>query len=119
MGWELIPLLQLSPQSYIKKLWSEVIEPTTEGMKKDGIEFTGFLYAGLMIDKNNNIKTLEFNCRMGDPETQPILFRLKSDLFEILLYAANKNINQITKLNGRQGSAITVVMCCKKLSQPT
>jgi phosphoribosylamine--glycine ligase len=92
-----------------RKIMSEVIEPTTEGMKKDGIEFTGFLYAGLMIDKDNNIKTLEFNCRMGDPETQPILFRLKSDLFEILLAAANKDIKNY-KAKWEPGSAITVVI---------
>ena len=91
-----------------KRIMNEIIEPTINGMKKDGIEFTGFLYAGLMIDKDNNIKTLEFNCRMGDPETQPILFRLKSDLFEILLAATNKNIeNYNTKWDN--DSAITVV----------
>ena len=92
-----------------RKIISEVIKPTTEGMKKDGIEFTGFLYAGLMIDKDNNIKTLEFNCRMGDPETQPILFRLKSDLFEILLAAANKDIKNY-EAKWEDGSAITVVI---------
>jgi len=94
------------------KIMNEVIVPTIEGMKKDGIEFTGFLYAGLMIDNNNQIKTLEFNCRMGDPETQPILFRLKSDLFEILLAAANKKI-QNYKAEWDEGSAITVVIAAK------
>ena len=92
-----------------RKIMSEVIEPTTKGMKNDGIEFTGFLYAGLMIDKDNNIKTLEFNCRMGDPETQPILFRLESDLFEILLAAADKDIKNY-KAKWEPGSAITVVI---------
>jgi len=91
---------------------NEVIIPTIEGMKSDGIEFTGFLYAGLMIDNNNQIKTLEFNCRMGDPETQPILFRLKSDLFEILLAAANKKIENY-KADWEEGSAITVVIAAK------
>ena len=91
-----------------KRIMNEIIEPTINGMKKDGIEFTGFLYAGLMIDKDNNIKTLEFNCRMGDPETQPILFRLKSDLFEILLAAANKNIENYN-IKWDNDSAITVV----------
>ena len=91
-----------------RKIMDEVIKPTAEGMKKDGIEFTGFLYAGLMIDKENNIKTLEFNCRMGDPETQPILFRLKSDLFEILLAASDKNIKNY-KAKWDDGSAITIV----------
>ena len=97
----------VTPQLH-QKIMNEVITPTIEGMKKDGIEFTGFLYAGLMIE-NNEIKTLEFNCRMGDPETQPIIFRLKSDLFEILLAAANKNIENY-KAEWDEGSAITVVI---------
>jgi phosphoribosylamine--glycine ligase len=62
----------------------EVILPTIRGMEKDGIPFTGFLYAGLMIDGQGKVKTLEFNCRMGDPETQPILARLKSDWVDVL-----------------------------------
>jgi phosphoribosylamine---glycine ligase len=62
----------------------EVILPTIRGMKKDGIPFTGFLYAGLMIDAQGHPKTLEFNCRMGDPETQPIMMRLKTDLVDVL-----------------------------------
>lgn len=65
----------------------EVILPTIRGMEKDGIPYTGFLYAGLMIDEQGRPKTLEFNCRMGDPETQPIMMRLKSDLVEVLLAA--------------------------------
>ncbi len=62
----------------------EVILPTIRGMEKDGIPFTGFLYAGLMIDAHGQVKTLEFNCRMGDPETQPIMARLKSDWVDVL-----------------------------------
>ncbi len=62
----------------------EIILPTLRGMEKDGIEYTGFLYAGLMVDRAGQVKTLEFNCRLGDPETQPILMRLKSDLLEVL-----------------------------------
>lgn len=62
----------------------EIILPTIKGMEQDGIPFTGFLYAGLMIDQHGHPKTLEFNCRMGDPETQPILMRLKTDLVEVL-----------------------------------
>ena len=62
----------------------EVILPTIRGMEKDGIPFTGFLYAGLMIDAQGKVKTLEFNCRMGDPETQPIMARLKTDLLDVL-----------------------------------
>jgi len=61
------------------RVMREIIMPTIQGMAKDGIQFTGFLYAGLMIDAAGNPKTLEFNCRMGDPETQPIMSRLKTD----------------------------------------
>ena len=65
----------------------EIILPTIRGMEKDGIPYTGFLFAGLMIDASGHPKTLEFNCRMGDPETQPIMMRLKSDLLEVMLAA--------------------------------
>ncbi len=67
----------------------EVILPTLRGMQKDGIEYTGFLYAGLMISPSGQVKTLEFNCRLGDPETQPVLMRMKSDLLD-LLWAATE-----------------------------
>src|SRR5690606_32686518 len=62
----------------------EIIRPTVEGMAADGIPFTGFLYAGLMIAPDGAIRTLEFNCRMGDPETQPILARIKGDFAAIV-----------------------------------
>jgi phosphoribosylamine--glycine ligase len=65
----------------------EIILPTIKGMEKDGIPYTGFLYAGLMIDAQGHTKTLEFNCRMGDPETQPIMMRLKSDLVDVMMAA--------------------------------
>jgi phosphoribosylamine--glycine ligase len=67
----------------------EVILPTVRGMEQDGIPFSGFLYAGLMVDAQGGVKTLEFNCRMGDPETQPIMMRLKTDLLDVL-YAASE-----------------------------
>ena len=65
----------------------EIILPTIKGMEKDGIPYSGFLYAGLMIDALGAPKTLEFNCRLGDPETQPIMMRLKTDLLDVLLAA--------------------------------
>jgi phosphoribosylamine--glycine ligase len=65
----------------------EIILPTIRGMEKDGIPYTGFLYAGLMIGADGHAKTLEFNCRMGDPETQPILLRLKTELVDVLMAA--------------------------------
>ena len=71
-----------------KKIMDEVIIPTIEGLNKEGMNYCGFLYAGLMIDKNNNIKVLEFNCRFGDPETQPILLRMKSDLINLCFEAS-------------------------------
>ncbi len=73
----------------------EIILPTVHGMAADGIEYTGFLYAGLMIDAEGNPRTLEFNCRLGDPETQPILLRLKSDLLELLEHAIDGRLDQV------------------------
>ena len=77
------------------RVMREIILPTVAGMAKDGIPYTGFLYAGLMIDKAGTPKTLEFNCRLGDPETQPILMRLKSDLFEILEHAVTGTLDRV------------------------
>ena len=73
----------------------EVILPTIRGMEKDGIQYTGFLYAGLMIDPQGQLKTLEFNCRMGDPETQPIMMRLKTDLVDVMLAATSGGLDQV------------------------
>ncbi|MEO6972343.1 MAG: phosphoribosylamine--glycine ligase [Rhodoferax sp.] len=71
----------------------EIILPTIKGMEKDGVSYTGFLYAGLMIDAKGKPRTLEFNCRLGDPEAQPILLRLKSDLFEVLWAATEPGLH--------------------------
>jgi phosphoribosylamine--glycine ligase len=70
------------------RVMKEIIEPTLAGMAAEGRPFSGFLYAGLMIDPHGTPRTVEFNCRLGDPEAQPILMRLKSDLFELLHQAA-------------------------------
>ena len=91
------------------KVMEEIILPTINGMSKDGIPFTGFLYAGLMITKKGDIKTLEFNCRMGDPETQPILMRLKSDLFEILYKAALGHLDSL-EIEWDTRTALAVVL---------
>ena len=77
------------------KVMREIIKPTVEGMAKDGIPYTGFLYAGLMISPNGDVKTLEFNCRMGDPETQPIMMRLKSDFLALAQHAVDGKLDQI------------------------
>jgi len=69
------------------RVMQEIVLPTIEGMAAEGRPFSGFLYAGLMIDAHGAAKTVEFNCRLGDPETQPILMRLKSDLFDLLMHA--------------------------------
>jgi len=87
----------------------EIILPTVRGMEKDGIPYTGFLYAGLMIDAQGHAKTLEFNCRMGDPETQPILMRLKSDLLDVLAAAIDGKLDQI-ELQWDRRTALGVVM---------
>jgi len=87
----------------------EVILPTIRGMDKDGIHYTGFLYAGLMIDPQGRIKTLEFNCRMGDPETQPILMRLKSDLLDVLLAATSEGLDRL-EMEWDRRVALGVVM---------
>ena len=73
----------------------KVIMPTIHGMARDGITFTGFLYAGLMIKPDGSVKVLEFNCRMGDPETQPIMMRLKSDLREIVDAAIDGRLDKV------------------------
>jgi len=77
------------------KVMHEIIHPTIAGMAKDGIPFTGFLYAGLMIDAHGQPRTVEFNCRLGDPETQPILMRLKSDLFDVFAHATDGTLDQV------------------------
>ena len=73
----------------------EIVLPTVQGMAADGIEYTGFLYAGLMVDAKGNPRTLEFNCRMGDPEAQPIMLRLKSDLVDLLEHAIDGTLDQV------------------------
>ena len=87
----------------------EIILPTIKGMEKDGIPYTGFLYAGLMIDAQGKPKTLEFNCRMGDPETQPIMMRLKTDLFDVMMAATSGALDKI-ELEWDRRPALGVVM---------
>ena len=91
------------------RVMREVILPTIKGMEKDGIPYTGFLYAGLMIDAQGMPKTLEFNCRMGDPETQPIVMRLKTDLVEVMLAATSGKLDNL-ELEWDRRPALGVVM---------
>jgi len=72
----------------------EIIGPAVQGMARDSTPYTGFLYAGLMIDRAGNPRTLEFNCRLGDPETQPIILRLKSDLLELVDHAIDGTLDR-------------------------
>ncbi|MEC7860627.1 MAG: phosphoribosylamine--glycine ligase [Pseudomonadota bacterium] len=80
-------------QDLDQRVMNEIIYPTLSGLKKDGINYLGFLYAGLMIDDAGNPKVLEYNCRFGDPETQPIMMRLKSDFVELLLATINGSLS--------------------------
>ena len=80
------PAPVVTPELHARVL-REIIQPTIDGMAADGIVYTGFLYAGLMIGRDGRPRTLEFNCRLGDPETQPILMRMKSDLVELIEHA--------------------------------
>jgi phosphoribosylamine--glycine ligase len=91
------------------RVMREIIIPTVQGMARDGIPFSGFLYAGLMIDEQGNPKTLEFNCRMGDPETQPIMARLKTDLLLVMEHAVNGTLDTI-ELDWDRRTALGVVM---------
>jgi phosphoribosylamine--glycine ligase len=118
------PAPVVTPNVHAKAM-QDIVLPTIEGMAKDGIPFTGFLYAGLMIDEQGVPKTLEFNTRMGDPETQPIMMRLKTDLFDVFMAATDGTLDEVDlqwdrrvalgvvmaaagyPLNPRRGDAIT------------
>lgn len=102
------PAPVITPQLHARVL-REVINPVLRGMEKEGVPYTGFLYAGLMIDAQNNIKVLEFNCRMGDPETQPIMLRLKSDLLVLLEHAVAGTLNKV-EADWDRRTALGVVM---------
>ena len=98
----------VTPQLHARVM-REIILPTVRGMEKEGIRYTGFLYAGLMIDAQGNPKTLEFNCRMGDPETQPIMARLKGDFSKVVEQAIAGTLNTI-ELEWDRRTALGVVL---------
>jgi len=87
----------------------EIIQPVLAGMTKEGHRYAGFLYAGLMIDGSGKPRVLEFNCRLGDPETQPILLRLKSDLFELIEHAVDGKLDRV-KVEWDRRAALGVVL---------
>lgn len=92
-----------------QRIMREIIEPTVAGMAADGAPFSGFLYAGIMVTADGSPKTLEFNCRMGDPETQPILMRLRTDFAEVMLAAVEQRLHDIT-LDWDRRAALGVVL---------
>ena len=102
------PALVVTPQIHAKVM-REIIRPTVDGMAQEGHPYTGFLYAGLMISPDGNVKTLEFNCRMGDPETQPIMLRMKSDLVVLAEHAVNGTLDQ-AEVDWDRRTALGVVM---------
>ena len=77
------------------RIMREVIQPAINGMEQEGESYTGFLYAGLMITPDGSVKVLEFNCRMGDPETEVIMMRLKSSLVSLLEHALNGTLDKV------------------------
>ncbi|WP_441003835.1 phosphoribosylamine--glycine ligase [Pseudocolwellia agarivorans] len=91
------------------RIMNEVIYPTVEGMANEGAPYTGFLYAGLMIDADGTPKVIEYNCRFGDPETQPIMMRLQSDLAELCLLACNAKLDTAT-ISFDERAAVGVVL---------
>ena len=95
-----------------QRIMNEVIYPTVEGMASEGHPYTGFLYAGLMIDETGTPKVIEYNCRFGDPETQPMLLRLQSDLVE-LIEAANRVELDKTTIEFDPRAAVGVVLAAK------
>lgn len=102
------PAPVVTPSLYAR-IQREIIMPTIRGMASEGMPYTGFLYAGLMINANGDPRVLEYNCRLGDPETQPILIRLKSDLVELLLSALAGKLDQIEATWDRR-TALGVVL---------
>jgi phosphoribosylamine--glycine ligase len=98
----------VTPQLHARVM-REIILPTVRGMEKEGIRYTGFLYAGLMVDAQGNPKTLEFNCRMGDPETQPIMARLKGDYSKVVEQAIAGTLDTV-ELEWDRRTALGVVL---------
>ncbi|MEQ1526536.1 MAG: phosphoribosylamine--glycine ligase [Gallionella sp.] len=102
------PAPVVTPEIHARAL-REVIMPTVHGMEQEGITYTGFLYAGLMISPDGGIKVLEFNCRMGDPETQPIMLRLKTNFLHIVEHAINGTLDKV-EVEWDRRTALGIVM---------
>jgi phosphoribosylamine---glycine ligase len=102
------PALVVTPEVHSRAM-REIIMPAVRGMAADGIPYTGFLYAGLMVDAQGAPRVVEFNCRLGDPETQPIFMRLKSDFFEIVDHALEGKLDQV-EVDWDRRAALGVVL---------
>ncbi len=99
-------------QEIHQRVMEQIIYPTVNGMASEDNIYKGFLYAGLMIDKNGQPKVIEFNCRFGDPETQPIMMRMKSDLVELCLKACKGELNQV-KSEWSEQAALGIVLAAE------
>ena len=95
-----------------QRILDEIIQPTVKGLMKEGIRYTGFLYAGLIIDDRGNPQVLEFNCRLGDPETQPLMFRLRSDLIDLIVAAVDNKLATV-RASWDDRAALGVVLSAK------
>jgi phosphoribosylamine---glycine ligase len=100
------------------RVMREIILPTIQGMAHEGTPYLGFLYAGLMIDRSGNPRTLEFNCRLGDPETQPIILRLKSDLLDLIDHALDGTLHQAEPQWDRRAALGVVVAAAGYPEEP-
>jgi len=111
------PAPVVTPEVHAKAM-REIILPTVRGMAAEGIPYTGFLYAGLMVGKDGSVKTVEFNCRLGDPETQPIMMRLKSDLVTLLEHGIAGRLNEIEASWDRRVALGVVIAAANYPGQP-
>ncbi|QRN41311.1 MAG: phosphoribosylamine--glycine ligase [Neisseriaceae bacterium] len=109
------PALVVS-ESIFHKVMERIIEPTVKGMRKEGYPFTGFLYAGLMIDSSGDPYTVEFNCRSGDPETQPIMSRLETDIVDLLEAAIEGRLDK-SSIHWNERTAVGVVLAAENYPQ--
>jgi phosphoribosylamine--glycine ligase len=100
------------------RVMREIIVPTIQGMAREGLPYVGFLYAGLMIDKSGSPKTLEYNCRLGDPETQPIIVRLKSDLLDLIERALDGTLDPVEAQWDRRAALGVVVAAAGYPEEP-
>ena len=100
------------------RVMREIIQPTLAAMAAEGLPYTGFLYAGLMIDRDGNPRTLEFNCRLGDPETQPIMMRMKSDLADLLEFAIDGRLQEAEMVWDRRVAVGVVIAAAGYPGEP-